>query len=108
MVATAHKQQLSSLGIGASEISAVVGMNPYASPWSIWLRKTGQAPDVEETEPMEWGNRLEPAIRQKYVDVTGHSVYVPPKSMFSEERPWARATPDGIVVEQTQVAKHWR
>jgi putative phage-type endonuclease len=92
-------QQLSTYGIGASEISAVAGLNPYASPWDVWLRKTGQAPDVESTGPIEWGHRLEPAIRQAYADKTGAALYVPGKSIFHPETPWARATPDGIVIK---------
>lgn len=97
-VAATSSQNLSRHGIGASEISAVCGMNPYASPWDVWLRKTGQAPDVEQTAPMEWGIRLEPAIRQKYVDDTKSVVYVPAASLFSTDRPYARATPDGVVL----------
>lgn len=92
------KQTLNHQGIGASEISSIVGMNPYASPWDVWLRKTGQIPEQETNPAMEWGHRLEPAIRQKYVDDTGALVHVPPDSLFSVETPWARATPDGVVV----------
>ena len=103
--ATAQRQSLSRHGIGASEIAAITGLHPYASPWDVWLRKTGQAPDVEETEPMEWGIRLEPAIRQKYVDHTRSCVAVPLSSMFHAEHQWARATPDGIVVGEVD-AKH--
>jgi putative phage-type endonuclease len=102
MVAVQSAQTLSRHGIGASEIGAVAGLNPFASPWDIWLRKTGQAPDVEQNAPMEWGNRLEPAIRQKYCDDTSSSVYVPTASLFSTEREWARATPDGVVVAGTE------
>ena len=91
-------QTLSHYGIGASEISSVCGLNPYASPWDVYLRKTGQAPEAEYSEPMEWGHRLEPAIRQKYVDDTKETVYVPSDSLFHPDAAWARATPDGIVL----------
>jgi putative phage-type endonuclease len=93
------KQQLSKHGIGASEISAIVGMNPFASPWDVWCRKTGQAPEPDDSAPIEWGHRLEPVIRQKYCDDTGAAIYVPTESLFHPERHWARATPDGIVVD---------
>lgn len=99
MVAAANSnQRLSTYGVGASGIAAICNMNPFASPWDLWLSSTGQAPPIEENEPMEWGNRLEPAIRQKYCDETGALVYVPPESLFHPERSWARATPDGVVV----------
>src|SRR5512134_3290083 len=94
-------QTLNKSGIGASEISSIVGMNPYASPWDVWLKKTGQAPDEAENPAMEWGHRLEPAIRQKYVDDTGTLMYVPPTSIFHADTLWARATPDGIAVRET-------
>jgi len=99
-LAEPHRQQLSRHGIGASEIASICNMNPYASPWDVWLRKTGQAPDQEENAPMEWGIRLEPAIRQKYADETRSLIHVPRESLFSKEHAWARATPDGIVVNE--------
>lgn len=92
------KQTLSTHGIGASEIAAIVGMSPYASPWDVWVRKTGQAPDVDSTPAIEWGHRLEPAIRQAYADRTGAVMYVPSESMFHTVHRWARATPDAIVL----------
>ena len=90
-------QSLSRYGVGASEIAAIAGLNPHESPWGVWRRKVGDAPDKDATEQMEWGNRLEPAIRQAYADRTGAIISVPPTSMFSKDLPWARATPDGIV-----------
>lgn len=93
------KQTLSTYGIGASEIAAICGMSPYESAWGVWLRKTGQAPDVDPTPQIEWGHRLEPAIRQKYADATGAAMWVPPESMYHAEMKWARATPDAIVLD---------
>jgi putative phage-type endonuclease len=91
------KQELSRQGIGASEISTVCGMNPFSSPWDLWSRRIGEAPDIEQNEPMEWGHRLEPAIRQKFADETGWTIEVPKESLFHPEIKWARATPDGVV-----------
>lgn len=91
-------QVRSDIGLGASEIAAVAGLNPHASPWDVWLAKTGQS-RFEGNELTEWGQRLEPAIRQKYSDETGLDVVVPRTSLFHPERPWQRATPDGMVWE---------
>lgn len=103
----AHKTQtVSHLGIGASEIAAICGLNPFASPWDVWLRKTGQVAEFEGNAFTEWGHRLEPAIRQKYADDTGLMVRVPHESMFSMERPWARATPDGIAFDKRASTEH--
>jgi putative phage-type endonuclease len=104
---TSTKQQLSNYGIGASEISTVVGMNPFASPWDLWTLKVGDRDAVIQNQAMEWGHRLEPAIRQKYADETQAHVQVPLESMFSKETPWARATPDGIVVDESGDHSKW-
>ena len=114
-------QSLSKHGIGASEIATVAGCNPFESEWGLWLRRTGQAPDIDPTPPIEWGHRLEPAIRQKYADSTGATLYVPPASLFHPETTWARATPDAIVLDDERwshlvqaknvgywVGKEWR
>lgn len=98
MVTALKQQNLSHAGIGASEIAAICGLNPFASPWDVWLRKTGQSAEFEGNAFTEWGHRLEPAIRQKYADDTSSLVHVPRESLFSSERAWARATPDGIVL----------
>jgi len=89
-------QELSRYGLGASEIAAVAGLNPAASPWDVWMAKTGQSVFVGN-EFTDWGQRLEPAIRQAYADKTKHEVEVPTSSMFHPLRQWQRATPDGIV-----------
>jgi putative phage-type endonuclease len=100
-------QALSTHGIGASEVAAVCGMNPFSSVWDIWLRKTGQAPDEEPSGPLEWGLRLEPAIRQKYADETGATLYVPSASLFHAAHAWARATPDAIVLTRAGEPAAW-
>lgn len=97
-------QDLSNFGIGASEIAAVAGMNPYASPWDVWLVKTGQKEPFEGNAFTEWGNRLEPAIRQAYVDQQRVNVMVPRESLFHRSNDWARATPDGIVIDEPPVS----
>jgi hypothetical protein len=45
----------------------------------------------------DWGHRLEPAIRQKFVDDTGSTVGFQLSRCSHPEIKWARATPDGIV-----------
>jgi putative phage-type endonuclease len=93
-------QRLNTHGIGASEISAICSMNPYASPWDVWQSKLGLAPPIsdDDSEALEWGHRNEPAIRQKYADTTGALLYVPPESLYHDEHTWARATPDAVVL----------
>ena len=87
-------------GIGASEVSAIVGLNPWETPFSLWLKKTHQAPPTEENDAMRRGHYLEDAVVQWWMHETGEQVikasaadiiYVHP------DYPFMRVTPDRIV-----------
>jgi putative phage-type endonuclease len=55
-------------GIGGSEVAAVAGVNPWSSPLEVYLNKIGSIPAKEANEKMEWGNRLEDVVAQKFSD----------------------------------------
>jgi len=52
-------------GIGASEAGAILGLDPFASAYDVWLRKTGKVGDVETNDAIEWGNDLEEVIGKR-------------------------------------------
>ena len=85
-------------GIGGSDAPVVLGLAPWedATPHALWLRKTGKAPDVEDTFAMRRGRRLEPIARQLYEQLTGH--LVSPLCGEHEERAWMLASLDGITL----------
>jgi putative phage-type endonuclease len=58
--------------IGGSEAATAVGINPYETALSLYLRKLGLAPPVVETPAMRRGKRFEPLIAEDYADETGH------------------------------------
>ena len=67
-------------GIGSSDASAAVGLNPYQSQLELWLVKTGRdagLPKIDpndETSPMYWGTLLEPIVAAHYTKVSGNRV----------------------------------
>lgn len=64
-----------STSIGASEVSAIYGLNPWKSPYALWAEKCGLvASDSIETEWQRWGNLLEPAICEEYSKQTGRKI----------------------------------
>jgi len=67
-------------GIGGSDAAAAVGLNPYVSQLELWLDKTGRdagltRPDPTDTsEPIYWGNLLEPIVAAAYTQQTANRV----------------------------------
>lgn len=86
-------------GIGASEVATILGLNPFDTPYQMWLRKTGQIPPTEENFAMKRGHILEDAVAQFYADATGAQIIKSsaPDFMFvSKERPFLRVSPDRL------------
>lgn len=48
--------------IGASESAAVLGLNPYASAYDLWMVKTGRVKGFEGNEACELGNMIEDGL----------------------------------------------
>jgi putative phage-type endonuclease len=86
------------LGLGGSDASTVAGINPRNSCYALWLDKTGRAREKEQTDAMEWGLRLEPAIAQWFTDVTG----IPVRRaglMQSIANPFQQVSLDGMTAD---------
>lgn len=50
--------------ITATDISAILGLNPYESPASVYRKKVGMEPEKEPNDAMQLGTDLEPWIAQ--------------------------------------------
>lgn len=85
-------------GIGGSEIAAVLGLSPYESRFSLWHRKRGIVDDVQQSDAMEWGNRLEAAIAGKYADEHPEQVVVPAGTYHHPGHPWWIVNPDRFAI----------
>lgn len=75
-------------GIGGSDVPAILGVSPWATPLDVWLEKT-QHPSwrpKEQTEEMRWGNLLEPVMRLAYEQDTNRRVHSPGQRTY-----WARS-----------------
>lgn len=84
-------------GIGASEISACIGENPYCSPKQLLNKKLGINTKKDSDfslSRMERGRNLEPLIRDEYINQTGN--WVEPVCVFNEKYPWLLASLDGL------------
>ncbi|MFF5445428.1 YqaJ viral recombinase family protein [Streptomyces sp. NPDC012888] len=98
------EQARAGLCITATQIAAVMGRSPWASRYSLWHQKAGlPVPPFQPNPAIEWGNRLESSVAQKWQDEhPGHSVQVT-GTWRHRDRGWQRATPDRIVVSDRAV-----
>lgn len=79
--------------ITATDISAILGMNPYKSPAEVWQDKKGLKADREPNAAMEWGNRLEAVIAQKWSEENPGIPMAPGEFVRDADRPLG-CTPD--------------
>lgn len=54
-------------GLGGSDASAAVGVNPYKSPIVLYMEKTGQYTPPEPGEAAYWGNMLEDVVANEFI-----------------------------------------
>jgi len=84
-------------GIGGSDAAAVLGISRYASPMKVYLEKTGELEPFAGNEYTEWGNILEPVIREQFQQRTGFVVEENLELLRSEKHPFMVAHLDGII-----------
>lgn len=53
--------------IGGSEVAAIVGLSPWDSPYSLWMRKAGIIGKKPVNREMHWGTVLEDAVRTEWL-----------------------------------------
>ena len=92
-------------GIGASEASAILGMNPYMSNVDLWKQKTGRkkAPDISNVACVRYGHAAEGYIRELFaLDYPQYEVsYGGAFDMVrNPEYPFIFATLDGRLIER--------
>jgi putative phage-type endonuclease len=84
------------LGIGGSEVAAIMGLSKYSTPWQVWAEKTGRFDNDFDNEPMYWGRAMEPLIRQRYCCDNGVDVVVPKGILRHPDYDFICASVDGI------------
>lgn len=91
-------KKLRSKYIGGSDAAAVVGLNSYASPYSLWAEKTGRVPGFAGNLACEVGTYLEEFVAQKFAQETGKKVRKCNQSFLNTDYPFAIANIDREIV----------
>lgn len=87
--------------ISGTEISAILGLNPYMAPMDLYMRKLGLIDPPEENEAMKWGIAAEHVVARRYAKETGSRLYPEvdvgfdySEPLYHPEHSWWRGTPD--------------
>lgn len=84
--------------IGGSDAGAVMGMNPYSSPFAVWAEKTGKVEGFAGNLTTKVGAYLEDLVAQLFTEETGKKVRRKNRMLVNDEFPWACADVDRLVV----------
>lgn len=88
-------------GIGGSDVGAVLGLNKYKSPYSLWAEKSGLLHTEEiDNESMRIGRDLEDYVAKRFMEATGHEVVTSPYSFQSERYPFMLANVDRLLTDE--------
>lgn len=87
-------------GLGGSDVAAACGLNPWKTPFQLWLEKTEKVrQDIDEAtaERMRWGHLLEPVILREFDERHPEFVLTGGEGMYADrEHPWMFANVDGL------------
>lgn len=90
-------------GLGGSEISAVIGCNPYMDNVTLWEYKTGKKDpeDISGKPYVVYGTNAEPLLRELFkLDFPQYEVeYVENNSFRNSKYSWAQASLDGWLTD---------
>lgn len=84
--------------IGGSDAAAIVGLNPYASAYSVWADKRGLIPPKEDNEAMRLGRDLEEYVAKRFTEATGKKVRRENNIIINPEYPFAHANVDRMII----------
>ena len=85
-------------GIGGSDASAILGLNPYSSPLRVYLDKIGKSEEKETNEAMRQGTDLEQYVAERFTEDTGKAVKRCNKILQHPDYPWMLANVDRLIV----------
>ena len=91
------------LGIGGSDASSIVGMNPWRSSDELWEEKVGirEAADISNESAVKYGIEAEGSLRQLFrLDFPEYKVYYRNNELLRNKRlSWMQASLDGELTD---------
>lgn len=89
--------------IGGSDAAAIIGLNDYASAYSVWAEKLGKLPEQEDNEAMRLGRDLEEYVAKRFTEKTGLKVARENAIIYNPKYPFAHANIDRRIVGEDAI-----
>jgi putative phage-type endonuclease len=94
---TEEQRKARMMGIGGSDMSIILGLSTYKTPYVLYLEKKGLIESAyKETEQQYWGNKLEGVIRQHFTATHNIDVHEP-ETLIHPLYDFLRANVDGYI-----------
>lgn len=86
------------LGIGGSDVPAILGISPWKTPLQVWASKLGLADDDETSYTMRRGSHMEPLLwRELESEVPGLMSFPLSRTIVTGPEPWMLYSPDAFL-----------
>jgi len=86
--------------IGASDMAAIMGLDPFRTAYDIWLQKTGRITETAENKAMQRGTYLEDAVLTWFADTTNKKIIRNQTRVCPESRVPIAANLDAFVPDE--------
>lgn len=108
--------------LNGSDISAIIGLNPYKTPYAVWSSIVNSRGEKEPDSAIKISNMLQPAIASLYEDASGKKTIIPlEKTIRHEKHDFIAATPNRFIedmgvlqtygtqkfIEREFIPQHW-
>ena len=89
--------------IGGSDAGAIVGLDEYKTPFSLWAEKTGRVDGFEGNISTKVGSYLEELVAKMFTEETGKKVRKKNFTLVNDKYPFACANVDRFVVGEKSI-----
>ncbi len=94
------------LGIGGSDVAAILGKSKFKTPLQVYMEKINEYDgDFAGNEPVEWGERLESIVRQKFSEILGKEIKSGIGAIAHNQNYFMRANIDGLVEDENAIVE---
>ncbi len=87
-------------GIRGSDVGAICGVNPYKSPFSVYVDKTDSKAGMEDTERLRQGRDLEAYVAKRFAESSGIRLHKTNYLYCHDEYPFMIADVDRVIAKE--------